>query len=190
MNNRADSAIGSMPLFHGGDGGSSPTSALDLRMQEISMRTAADLNHAWHSMLPRTDLGNLLCGNTSVAYGAIWNDAWYAVAIYSQPIVASLCDGETIELRRLAICGEAPKNMATRMLAITRRMLKRKWPHVRRLVSYQAVDVHRGTIYKAGGWKPIGDIVNARPRRLTGSSQRATGPLQTQSRKLRWEYMM
>lgn len=183
----AGGAIGNMPLFQGGDGGSIPTSALQLWAQEISMRTAADLNRQWHSLLPRTDLGNLLCGNTSVAYGFRWSDAWYAVAIYSQPIIRALCDGKTLELRRLAVCDEAPKNTATRFMAITRRMVKQKWPYIRRLVSYQAVDVHRGTIYKAGGWAQVGSVTPARPPRLSGSGQRATGPLQTKSNKVRWE---
>lgn len=187
---RAGGAIGSMPLFQEGDGGSIPTSALDLQILEISMRTAAELNQAWHSMLPRTDLGNLLCGNTSIAFGAHYADRWFAVAIYSQPIIASMCDGVTLELRRLAICDEAPKNTATRMLAVMRRAIKKRWPHLRRLISYQAVDVHKGTIYKAGGWKPTGEVVNARPQRLKGSRQRATGPLQTTSRKRRWEYAL
>lgn len=185
-----DGAIGSMPLFHSGDGGSIPTSTLDLTIREISMRTAADLNRQWHSMLPRTDLGNLLCGNTSVAYGAEHDDHWYGVAIYSQPIIASMCDGETIELRRLAICNAAPRNTASRMMKITRQMLKQKWPHLARVISYQAVDVHRGTIYRADNWHPVGEIVAARPQRFFGCGQRATGPLQTKSRKLRWEHTL
>lgn len=185
---RAGSAIGNMPLFHCGDGGSIPTSALQLKSQEISMRTAAELNRKWHSVLPRTDLGNLLCGNMSVAYAMCYEDSWYAVAIYSQPIIASLCDHKTIELRRLAICDDAPKNTATRFLAVTRRQVIKKYPAIKRFVSYQAVDVHKGTIYKAGGWSPVGQIVDARPQRFTGSSQRATGPLQTHSQKRRWEF--
>ena len=55
------------------------------------------------------------------------------------------------------------------------------------MISYVAVDVHKGTIYKAAGWKPVGKIVDARPQRKTGDKQRATGPLQTRSRKQRWE---
>ncbi len=151
------------------------------------MRTAAELNRQWHSLLPRTDLGNLLCGNMSVSYGFRYHDDWYAVAIYSQPIIRSLCDGSTIELRRMAVCNKAPKNTATRFLAVTRRQMSTKFPHIRRIVSYQAIDVHHGTIYKADNWIPVGDIVDARPQRLTGSRQRATGPLQTRSRKRRWE---
>jgi len=139
-------------------------------------------------MLPRTDLGNLLCGNLSVAYGADFADKWYAVAIYSQPIIAAMSDGRTVELRRLAICADAPKNTASRMMAINRKMLRTKWPQLQRVISYQAIDVHKGTIYKADGWTLVGKIVAARPQRFHGSGQRATGPLQTQSRKVRWEH--
>jgi hypothetical protein len=112
------------------------------------------------------------------------------VAIYTQPIIASICDGHTIELRRLAICNEAPSNTASRMLAITRKMVQRRFPFLNKIVSYLAVDVHKGTIYKAAGWTPVGNIVDARPQRFYGSGQRATGPLQTTSRKQRWEYLL
>jgi hypothetical protein len=140
-------------------------------------------------MLPRTDLGNLLCGTTSVAYAAEFAGNYYAVAIWSQPIIRALCDGKTIELRRLAITASAPKNTASRMLRVMRKLVKKKWPHLERAISYLAVDVHRGTIYRAAGWRPAGMIVTARPQRFSNVNKktRATGPLQTTSRKQRWE---
>lgn len=185
---RADGAVAAYSLFQAGEGGSIPTSALQLRIEEISMRDACRLNKLWHSMLPRTDLGNMLCGNMSVAYAAEFDGRHFAVAIWSQPIIYSIAKGgKTIELRRLAISKDAPKNTASRMLAIMRRMIKRKFPQITKAVSYLAVDVHVGTIYKASGWHPVGAVVNARPQRPKGSPQRATGPLQTTSRKQRWE---
>ena len=189
MNKRGDSAMAALPLFQAGGGGSIPTSPLQFQIIEIGMRLAQELNREWHSMLPRTDLGNLLCGNMSVAYGAIFEERYFAVAILSQPIIASLCDGETIELRRLAICSEAPKNTASRMLSVIKKMVHKKMPHLKRIVSYLAVDVHQGTIYKAAGWISVGEIVAARPQRFSGINPktRATGPLQTTSRKQRWE---
>jgi len=185
----ADDVVAAYPLFQEGGGGSIPTSALSLRIDEIPMRLAQELNAKWHSMLPRTDLGNLLCGNTSVAYGTDLGGNWVAVAIWSQPIIRAMCDGKTIELRRLAICQGAPKNTASRMLAVMSRLVKRKWPHLEKTISYLAVDVHKGTIYRAAGWTPVGDIVNARPQRFSNVNKntRATGPLQTTSRKKRWE---
>lgn len=175
-----------MPLFHVDDV-SAPSSARELDIKPISMRTAQELNRSWHSVLPHTDLGNLLCGNMSLAYGAMFADKWYGVAIYSQPIIASMCDGHTIELRRLAICDQAPKNTASRMMAATRKLIKVALPHIRRVISYQAVDVHLGTIYKADNWRLVSKMVAARPQRFYGSKQRATRPLQTESRKQRWE---
>lgn len=190
MTNRVDGAISSMPLFQSGDGGARPTSTLQLFFREVDMWKAAELNAAWHSMLPRTDIGNLLCGNMSVAYAAEFEDRYYAVAIYSQPIIATICDGETIELRRLAICSEAPRNTASRCLAVTTRLVQKRFPFIRRFVSYLAVDVHVGTIYRAAGWQPVGAIVQARPQRFTGTKERATAPLQTHSRKQRWEKLV
>jgi hypothetical protein len=164
-------------------------STKQLRIIEIGMRRAKELNSEWHSMLPKTDLGNLLCGSTSVAYAAEFEGEYYAVAIWSQPIIRAMCDGKTIELRRLAICNDAPKNMASRMLSVMRRLVKAKFPQIEKAISYLAVDVHKGTIYKASGWIPVGKIVAARPQRFSGVNKntRATAPLQTKSRKQRWE---
>lgn len=183
-------SVDAFPLF--GSSSSAPTSAKQLHLFEIDMRTARDLNHRWHSMLPRTDLGNLLCGNMSVAYGAMFEEQWYAVAIWSQPIIRSVCDGKTIELRRLAISADAPKNTASRMLSIMCRLVPTKFPFVKKAVSYLAVDVHAGTIYRASGWTPVGQVVNARPQRFSGvnAKTRATAPLQTTSRKQRWEIQL
>lgn len=176
------------PLF--GDTASTvPVSAKQLVIVEIGMRLARDLNTKWHSMLPRTDLGNLLCGNTSVAYGAEFDGQWFAVAIWSQPIIRAMCDGATIELRRLAICDDAPKNTASRMLSVMRRMVKDKYPQMTKAISYLAIDVHCGSIYRASGWNPAGAISAARPQRFSGVNKRtrATAPLQTTSRKQRYE---
>jgi len=188
---RADGAVAAWFFpYQRTDGGSIPTSALQLRFVEIGMREAQVLNRRWHSLLPRTDLGNLLCGNMSSAFAALFDGRFYAVAIYSQPIVHSMCDGGTVELRRLAVCFDAPRNTASWMMSITKRLVKIRYPFLRRRISYLAVDVHDGTIYRASGWTPVGEIVDARPQRLRGSKQRATGPLQTKSRKQRWEILL
>jgi hypothetical protein len=188
---RADGAMPAYPMIQLEDGGSTPTSALQLQIVEISMREACELNRQWHSMLPRSDLGNMLCGNVSVAYAAEFDGRYFAVAMFSQPIIRAIAkDGKTIELRRLAICSEAPKNTASRMLAVCRRLVKKKYPQMEKCVSYLAVDVHKGTIYKASGWQPVGVISDARPQRKRGDHGRATGPLQTTSRKQRWEIML
>lgn len=167
---------------------SPPLAATQLRIEEISMREGCQLNKLWHSMLPRTDLGNMLCGNTSAAYAAEFEGRYYAIALFSQPIIRAIArDGKTIELRRLAICHEAPKNTASRMLAICLRLVKKRYPQMEKVVSYLAVDNHKGTIYRAAGWQPVGKVSAARPQRKRGDHGRATGPLQTHSPKQRWE---
>jgi len=161
---RAGGAMVARPLFQVDEGGSIPTSALQLQFVTIDMRTAMELNAKWHSMLPRKSaafLGALLCGNMSIAYAAEFENQFYAVAIWSQPVARSYCDGHTIELRRLAICEQAPKFTASRMLGVMRRLVVRDYAketnrqpyiakpmQIRKLVSYLAVDVHTGTIYR------------------------------------------
>ena len=115
---RVDGVEVAYPLFQAEGGGSIPTSTLQLQIEELGIRRARELNAAWHSLLPRTDLGNLLCGNTTVAYVAEFDGCYYAVAIWTQPIIRAMCDGSTIELRRLAIHEKAPKNTASRMLRV------------------------------------------------------------------------
>ena len=176
------------PLFN--PRGSAP-SVKALHVVEIKMREAAELNRRWHSMLPRTDLGNLLCGNMSAAYAAEYDHYFWAVAIFSQPIIRAIAKHhDALELRRLAICDVAPPNTASRMLAVCCRLVKQKYPWAKKIVSYLAVDVHEGTIYRAAGWKPVGAITEARPQRKKGDHGRATGPLQTKSRKQRWEFAL
>ena len=185
---RGNGAVKIATLFESPHSSEPPTSPRQFKFIEIPMREACSLNKKWHSMLPRTDLGNMLCGNTSAAYAAVYDCRYYAVAMFSQPIIRAIAkDGVTIELRRLAICDEAPRNTATRMLSSCCKMVKLKYPQMKRAVSYLAVDVHCGTIYKAANWQPVGDISDARPQRMQGDHGRATGPLQTKSRKQRWE---
>lgn len=173
-----------MPLFRSGNGGETPTSALQLRIRESGMPRAQELNRLWHSVLPDTHLGNLVGNTHSVAYVAEVGETAYAVAIWTTPIAANrMKDGWTaLELRRLAIADDAPKNTASRMLGIMTRLIRKKWPELTRLVSYQAEKHHAGTIYKAAGWK-----VTARSDAKTWHEGESRAAQQTDSSKVRWE---
>lgn len=191
--NRAGDVVAAYPLFQAGGGGATPTSALQLHIERINMRLAMELNHRWHSMLPRNNpqlLGHFMGSQFSIAFAATYDANFYAVAIWCHPQIRTHDDGRTIELARLAICDSAPKNTASRMLRVMRLLIVETFPKVNRMISYLAVDVHSGTIYKAAGWKPVGEIVQARPQRFSNINKktRATGPLQTTSRKQRWEF--
>ena len=202
----AGDVVAAYPLFQGDGGGSIPTSALSLRVDVITFDLAAELNGRWHSALPVIDKGSGRRG-MAVCYGAFADERVVAVAIWSSPVTNHVDDGHTIELRRLAICDEAPKNTASRMLAVMARLLKAKFPQANRLISYQATAVHRGTIYRAAGW--VNTHLSKNPkwgtrqrRRPRSEKQRAAAvdgyvntpstrkPPQIESDKVRWEKVL
>lgn len=178
-----DSVRAAWPLFQTVGGGSSPTSALQLRLYEISPQRAAMLNSEWHSVLPITEPGNLVRNRRVAFYGAEYCNVWYASAIWTDPVAANRLSGgdKMLELRRLAIAPDAPKYAASRMLGVMRRLLKRKFPDVIRLISYQSVVHHQGTIYAAAGWCPAAESC------FVSWQNRKRVPDQITSAKIRWE---
>ena len=142
------------PLFQVGDGGSIPTSPLQLDVVSISNKRAAKLNALWHSSMP-------LISSWAVCkpcFVAVYQNRIYAVAMWSYPIAANrIKNGEyMLELRRLAIAEDAPRNTASRMLSVMTKLIKRDMPQVFQLISYQDTEHHHGTIYKASGWEANG----------------------------------
>ena len=171
------------PLFQEDDDGSTPISPLQFEVSEVSVTIAMILNSEWHSRLPKTQKGNLQRNKKYVFYAAFYKNMFYATAIWTSPIARSMDDKTILELRRFAISEDAPKNTASRMLAVMRRMIKIKYPDVCKLISYQDTEVHKGTIYAASGWK----IAN----RSTGSNWkvgRKRNDYQASGEKIRWEY--
>ena len=153
MDARADGVRVAHPLFQAEGDGSTPISALDLIVERITVEMACDLNRTWHSRLPKIEVSNVVRNSDYACYGAMHNGVAYAAAIWSSPVARMLNDGKTLELRRLAIAPDAPRNTASRMLAVMRRLISREMPHIDRLVSYQDTEVHTGGIYKASGWR-------------------------------------
>jgi hypothetical protein len=88
-----------------------------------------------------------------------------------------------LELRRMAIHDDAPKNTASRMLRVMRLLIKKERPDTMRLVSYQDTEVHKGTIYKASGWYVGGMKKNIG----TGWQTRNRPAMQSAADKIRWE---
>lgn len=166
------------------DGGSKPTSPLQLTIKEITPQLASVLNESWHSVLPRIEWSNITRNTHYVCYSAIYNHLSYAVGIWSSPVAQNrFKNGKSIlELRRLAISPQAPKNTASWMIGIMVRLIRKRFPDIERLISYQDTEVHSGTIYKASGWKPIkGHSFKTwtnRPNRKIDQSQAI---------KIRWE---
>lgn len=168
------------PLFQAEGGGSIPTSALQLRFEVIDRYTMEALNRKWHSRLPRLSTA---CPCPAY-YGAEFDGIWYAVAAWSHPISPQV-DQTWMELRRFAIAEDAPKNTASRMLSWMVRDIRKRFPAVPRLVSYQDTAVHAGTIYKASGWECCGVVSNNSG--WSGKSTRYRRPDVTTTPKQRWE---
>lgn len=172
------------PLFQEEGDGVIPISPLQLQIQEIDVDTAMSLNELWHSVLPKTSKSNLIRNTYKIFFAAIYRNKYYASAIWTSPVAANrLKDGfNLLELRRLAISDEAPKNTATRMLSIMRKIIHKKFPKIKGLISYQAIEHHNGTIYKAAGWKCVN-----KSKSTVWHKGKKRNNMQTTSDKLRWE---
>jgi len=152
------------------------------------------LNALWHSRLPIYDTG--FCLNSLVSYGALFQNRYYAIAIWTNPVAPNLPQHEWLELRRMAISFDAPKNTASRMLSVMAKLIKVKFPQVERLISYQDKEVHRGTIYKASNWI-IGAHHGGGSWNRPNSRNKSTGLPRTRpdlnkaiGAKTRWEYRL
>lgn len=181
-----------LPIFWQAGDGELPTSPKQLEIIEIDRYLARDLNALWHSRLPIYDTG--FCLNSIVSFGALYKNVYYAIAIWTNPVAAALPQHEWLELRRMAIAPDAPKCTASRMLSKMQKAIALKFPQVTTLISYQDLEAHAGTIYRAANWtatqQHVGgswnrpnskNLSNGKPRTRPDSNG-AVGP------KQRWEY--
>ena len=177
-----------MPLFRGGSGGLIPTSALQLKIIKCKVQKACELNELWHSRFPNIHWSNVVRNKDYVCFIAEYDNIAYASAIWSSPVAANrLKEGNTaLELRRMAISEDAPKNTASRMISIMRKIIKNNLPHITLLLSYQDTDVHLGTIYKASGWYPA-----SKSKGISWTNNlRKRNKEQSLSDKIRWEFRL
>jgi hypothetical protein len=175
---RGDSTRVVYPLFQTDDGGSTPTSPLQLHVGRVSLSLAIELNALWHSRLPKIDAIGI-----DECFGAEYGNTWYAVALWSKPVARMLDQKATLELRRLAIAPDAPSNTGSRLLAVMTRLLRRSHPQIATFISYQDTEVHQGTIYRAAGWNPV----VARRSGEWDTPSRKRKPGQSTGDKIRWE---
>jgi hypothetical protein len=180
-----DSSIAERLSFQIADGGAIPTSPLQFDIEIIDVHTACRLNALWHSRLPIIDWSNVVRNKHSICFGARFDGDLYAVAIWSSPVAANRMKygREALELRRFAIALDAPKNTGSRMLSVMRSIIKSRMPDVSWFVSYQDTEVHAGTIYKASGWKLIGESVGV----SWSNKNRVRNKEQSMATKARWE---
>jgi hypothetical protein len=171
------------PLFQEEGDGASPISPLQLYFSPISESVFVQLNAAWHSRLPK--VGN---SHFRVCYGAEYRNRWYAVSAWSNPVARLLPQREWLELRRFAISHDSPRYTASRMIGWMTRDIRRRFPDVVRLISYQDLDSHTGAIYRASGWKQA-ENYKPRARGWTGwgTRPRLGRTNQAVAPRMRWE---
>jgi hypothetical protein len=167
------------------DSGAMPTTPHQLILREIKPQLASVLNEKWHSRLPKIHWSNIVRNTHYVCYG-IWNvQECVGVAIWSSPVAQNrFKDGKKmLELRRLALSNKCPKNTASRVISIMVKLIKRKFPEITRLISYQDTSVHKGTIYKASNWKMMAstDFSSWTTKTRERNKDQADG------KKIRWE---
>ena len=161
-----------------------PKSAKQLEIVKIKAILACELNKEWHSRLPEINWSNVVRNKFYICFGALYELIYYAVGIWSSPINQRFRNyNEMLELRRLAISNEAPKFTASRMISQMIKQIKKELPEIKRLISYQDIEVHKGIIYKASNWKPMNET-----KFLDWNKTRRRNRVQSTSNKIRWEY--
>ena len=146
------------------------------------------MNEIWHSRFPKIHWSNVVRNRDYVCFVAEYDNIAYASAIWSSPVAANrLKEGKTtLELRRMAIADDAPKNTASRMIGVMRKIIKKEFPHITLLLSYQDTDVHQGTIYKASGWY----LASRNKGTSWTNNTRKRNKEQSLSDKIRWEFRL
>jgi hypothetical protein len=165
-----------------------PSQASQLSVERCDPQLARRFIAAWHSRLPKTQAGPWI-----IAFVASYEGTAFGAALWHNPSARTL-PKEWLELRRLAVAPDAPHCTASRMLGQMKRWIKTHMPTVERLISYQDIEVHKGTIYKAAGWTPT-HLAKARTRDRSkvrvGTSRmyrsNLNGQVPDSAAKMRWE---
>lgn len=97
---------------------------------------------------------------TKTARVGVWEDGAFIGAIIFSCGAGASCDGsryglaktfEVAELQRVAL--RAHKSPVTRMIAIAIRMIRKRYPRLKMLISFaDPGEGHHGGIYQGGGW--------------------------------------
>ena len=147
-----DSSTVELPLFQGEDGGSSPTSPLQLSFRQITGHTSNLVvveSHYAHRAVP-----------VSWAFGAYFKNMLLGVISFGKPASQNVCIGvcgknnsdRVYELNRLWMSDKCPKNSESRFIGWALRQLKKNNPPLI-LVSYADTERgHSGSVYRATNW--------------------------------------
>ena len=157
MNMCGDSLKEECDLFQDQDGGSNPTSPLQLKIKLIEKKEVKWAYIHWHyfgekGFLSTFDFGvyfnGVLVGG--ISYGI--PNARNIKGIYNQTT-----QGNFLELTRLALSPTCPKNSESRVIGITVKMVKKLKPELEGIITYADTKYnHTGIIYRASNFRYIG----------------------------------
>jgi hypothetical protein len=173
-------------LFSTLDRQNPPTSPKQFNFSVVTAKTACALNNQWHSRLPIIDWSNVVRNTHYICFAASYEGEYYATAIWSSPVAQNRFKHgkQMLELRRMAISNECPKNTATRMLSFMRKYIATFMPDIALLISYQDTEVHFGTIYKADNWQAVSESQGL----AWTTKNRSRNKEQSLAVKIRWEF--
>ena len=154
------------PLLCFGNTPEPPRKASRLSLVVCSVDHARCLVKKWHSRLPVTQPSPW-----RFAFAAQYDGMTYAVALWNNPSARTL-PSHWLELRRMAVSNDAPHCTASWFLGAMLKFFRAHELSAEKLISYQDCDVHRGTIYKAAGWR-VAYI--SKPRVRDRSTKRPSG---------------
>jgi hypothetical protein len=152
-----DGPISQGALFQQGDGGANPTSPLHPKQLTVKVISRQEARKLWlyHHYLKRDVPGASLelgvFSPESELVGGLCFSAW---------VVWAPAGGrpDAWELRRMWLDDRCQKNCESRILNISiRHFICKLAPHVKRVIAYADPEQgHKGTIYKAAGWRDEG----------------------------------
>ena len=140
-------------LFQMTGGSSILTSPHQLRFEVVEKKTAAMAYSKWHYF---GDKGFLASVNFGVFFeGRLVGAISYGIP--NAPKMKGLFDMKSqkyfLELTRLALSEECPKNSESRTIAITIKLLRKLRPDIKGIITYaDTKQGHTGVIYKASGF--------------------------------------
>lgn len=131
--------------------------AKDFLVKPIDSKSARTFIKRWH-------YSGKVCANSQIHFGAFHNDKLVGVMQYGpstdkRRMAQNLGIGmnEFLELNRMALIDNTPKNTESRFIAITIKILKKQYPFLRLIISFaDACQCGDGTIYRASGFKLMG----------------------------------
>ena len=140
--------------FQLGEGGSIPTSPLQLILRLIDKPTASIAYSRWHYF---GDKGYL----ATHSFGIYFDVRLLGAISYGIPNAGRIkglydykTQGDYMELTRLALSDDLPPNSESRVIAVSLRLLKRANPHLRGIITYaDTAYKHTGIIYRASNFQ-------------------------------------